>query len=340
MNLEQEIKSIVPDFDLYAANWIGVTVPATCKPSTESDYKGILKNHVSPIFGKIPVSQISRLMVKNFLMKKVNDGYASSTVTHMKNAISGVLNLAVDEETIPVNPAHNLGKIFKKQSSELQVDPYNKDELKMLLDIYHKHFPNHYPMVLTLSRTGIRFGEALGLRWGDIDFDGRFITIQRSLSRCKVESPKNGKSRKVDMSRQLTDVLRRLYTQRKKETLNKGWKYVPEWVFISSEGTPLNDSNWRKRVFYKALDMVGLRKVRIHDLRHSYATIRIVKGDNIADVSKQLGHHSVKLTMDIYYHWIPGGNKSEVDELDDFDLGATKRNLSATTFKKPTLLSL
>ena len=75
--------------------------------------------------------------------------------------------------------------------------------------------------------------------------------------------------------------------------------------------------NWRRRVFYKVLEKAGLRRIRIHDLRHTYATLRISKGDNIADVSKQLGHHSVKLTLDTYYHWIPGKKKSEVDELDD-----------------------
>jgi integrase len=72
----------------------------------------------------------------------------------------------------------------------------------------------------------------------------------------------------------------------------------------------------RKRVFYKCLEKAGLRRIRIHDLRHTYATLRISKGDNILDVSKQLGHHSVKITLDIYAHWMPGGKKSEVDELD------------------------
>ena len=66
----------------------------------------------------------------------------------------------------------------------------------------------------------------------------------------------------------------------------------------------------------KVLEKAGLRQIRIHDLRHTYATLRISKGDNILDVSKQLGHHSVKITLDVYAHWMPGGKKSEVDELD------------------------
>ncbi len=64
------------------------------------------------------------------------------------------------------------------------------------------------------------------------------------------------------------------------------------------------------------LEKAGLRKIRIHDLRHTYTTLRISKGNNIADVSKQLGHSSMKITLDTYYHWIPGGKKDEVDELD------------------------
>lgn len=333
MNLERNDKTTVPTFDLYAANWIGITVPATCKPSTESDYKGILKNHVMPVFGKTPVNEINKFMVKNFLLKKVNHAFASSTVTHMKNVISGVLNLAVDDEVLPTNPAHNIGKIFKKQNPKPKIDPFNVDELATLLDTYQIHFPRHFPMTLTLSRTGIRFGEALGLQWKDIDFKGRFITIERSLSKGKVETPKNGQSRKVDMSQQLTDTLRELKHHRKLETLKRGWERMPEWVFVTKKGTPLNDSNWRNRVFYKALEKASLRKIRIHDLRHTYATLRISKGDNIADVSKQLGHHSVKFTMDIYYHWVPGGSKSEVDGLDDIGSDATIRNLSATKKK-------
>jgi integrase len=95
-------------FEEYANTWETLTVPATCKPSTESDYKGILKNHVLPVFGKTTVDEINRFMVKRFLLKKISDGFANSTVTHMKNAISGVLNLAIDDEVLSVNPARPL----------------------------------------------------------------------------------------------------------------------------------------------------------------------------------------------------------------------------------------
>ena len=297
-----------------------MTVPATSKPSTLRDYEGILNNHVLPEIGKKPVNEITRMMVKQALMKKINQGYANSTVIHMKNAISGVLNLALDDEVISVNPAHNIGKIFKKTQAKLSFDPYTLEELKIFLDTIKQEFPIHYPIFLTMARTGIRFGECLGLQWKDIDFENRFINIERGLSKGKIETPKSGQSRKVDMSRQLTQVLKELRHQRKVDTLKKGWSGMPEWVFISGNGNSYHES-YTRRIFYKAIKKAGLRKIRVHDLRHTYATLRITKGDNVADVSKQLGHHSVKFTMDIYYHWIPGGNKKEVDGLDDLDYG-------------------
>jgi len=316
-------------FEEYAAKWIEVIVPATCKPSTWGDYDGILKNHVLPVLGKKPVNEISRMMVKNLLMKKVNQGYANSTVVHIKNAVSGVLSIALDDEVITANPAHNLGKIFKKQESKLIVEPYTATELRGLLDTLQKHFPKQYPMFLTMARTGIRYGECLGLQWKDIDFENRFIHIQRGFTKGKIETPKSGQSRKVDMSLQLTEELKQLLHQRKIDTLKNGWTEMPEWVFVKDNGNPYHES-YSRRIFYKAIEKAGLRKIRIHDLRHTYATLRITKGDNVADVSKQLGHHSVKFTMDIYYHWIPGGNKNEVDGLDDVGEVATIRNLSAT----------
>jgi integrase len=118
------------------------------------------------------------------------------------------------------------------------------------------------------------------------------------------------------MSNGLGETLRQHLVFRKREALKNGWGEPPELLFYSETGSPIDINNVRKRVFYKCLEKAGLRRIRIHDLRHTYATLRISKGDNILDVSKQLGHHSVKITLDTYAHWMPGGKKAEVDELD------------------------
>jgi integrase len=321
-----------PTFSEYAETWINITIPATCKHATESDYRTILNKHVLPVFADTPVPDITRFEVKKFLAEKSRAGLAPSTVGHMKSAIAGVLSLAVDDNVLQGNPAHRLGKVIRPKQVHEEIDPLTRDELGLLLSVCKEHFPAHYPMALTLARTGIRLGEVITLQWGDIDFHGRFINVRRNLSRGKIQTPKNGKSRKIDMSQQLTATLKELRHARKLEAIKKGWGGVPEFVFVNESGYLLDKNNWRKRVFYRVLEKAGLRQIRVHDLRHTFASLLIQAGESLAYVRDQLGHHSIKVTVDIYGHLAPGGNKAAVDRLDD-EVDATIRNPSATTNK-------
>jgi len=189
--------------------------------------------------------------------------------------------------------------------------------LETLLKTVESLYSDHYPLFLLLARTGVRIGEALGLRWGDIDFNGRFIEIKRQYSKGKVYTPKNHEPRKIDISMQLAETLKRHLTASKKKGLALGLGEAPEFVFTNSKGKPINLDNWRRRVFNKALEKAEIRKIRIHDLRHTYATIRISEGHDIVDVSNQLGHHAEGFTLKVYNHWKPGQRKSEIDSLDD-----------------------
>jgi len=307
------LKKKADSFGAYAKRWRESVLPATCKPATVADYESILDNHVLPVFKSQPIDKINRLSVKVFLLQKINQGLAVSTVTHIKNAISGVFNLAVDDEVISVNPAQKLGKIMKAQERRLKGDPLNREELAVLLEAFQQHYPKHYPMALTLARTGMRLGEALALQWGDIDLKGRFIYVQRGFSRGKIQTPKSGKPRPVDMSRQLADVLSELKEDRKVIAFEGNGQ---EWVFADENGAPFYSMSFQ-RIFKRALQKAGLRHVRVHDLRHTFASLLIQAGESLAYVKDQLGHHSIKVTVDIYGHLCPEGNKAAVDRLDD-----------------------
>jgi integrase len=332
-NLDQKKERQIPLFKHCAQAWIEVTIPATCKESTTSDYQAILDNHINPFFEDLKVNEITEGKIKELLFSKVNAGKAGSTVSHIKNVVSGVLNQAVDDDLISTNPALNLGTKFMKKINDAiesrkssngdegkgEPDPLTQKELKLLLDKVHEHYSEHYPLFLLLARTGVRIGEALGLRWGDIDFNDRFINLKRSLSRGKITTLKGKRGRRVDMSLQLAEALKAHLVKSKEKGMKLGLGDHPEYVFTNRLGGFVDVNNWRRRVFVKALEKAKLRQIRIHDLRHTYATLRISKGDNIADVSNQLGHYSEMFTMKIYYHWMPGKKKAEVDELDDQD---------------------
>src|SRR5947208_10300422 len=169
-------------------------------------------------------------------------------------------------------------------------------------------------MLLCALRTGLRFGELAGLLWGDLDFQRRFIEVRRSLhDGGRVELPKNKKIRRVDMSRQLAEELQRLKAARAKEALAKGWGQIPEWVFCNEDGRPLWRSDFERRVFHKIFSKAGLRRIRFHDLRHTFASRLLQNGESPVYVKEQMGHHSIKVTVDIYGHLVPGSNREAVD---------------------------
>jgi Site-specific recombinase XerD len=123
------------------------------------------------------------------------------------------------------------------------------------------------------------------------------------------------------MSLHLTETLKTLLVERKRETLRQGWGEVPPWVFITEAGTPHHHGHFHARVWTKLLAKAGLRHVRIHDLRHTYASLLIQNSESLAYVKEQMGHHSIQITVDVYGHLVPGGNKAAVDRLDGIEKG-------------------
>jgi integrase len=165
----------------------------------------------------------------------------------------------------------------------------------------------YYAIFLLLLRTGARIGEALALTWADIDFEDRTIEISKTKWKNTITTPKNGKSRRVDMTLMLSNVLREL-KQKQWHEAAKG-ESLPDVIF------PFSSDSVRKALT-KCLKDAGLKRMRLHGLRHSYASIRLMRGHTISDVSYQLGHSDISLTFKVYTHWIPGNFKAEVDELD------------------------
>ncbi len=317
-----EEKKSIPLFKDFAKGFMETYSAMNHKESTAEGYQQVLDCHILPYFGDMPLDEITRKDIKNFIVEKQRQRFSkkkkrlsAGTVRNHKSYLSVILSEAVDDEIIPFNPAARTGKYIKNGKTK-EIFPYTWDEKTKFEKAMQQYSPRYYPLFLTGLRTGMRLGELIALRPGDLDFNGRFIEVRRAFSRGRLTTPKNGKSRRVDMSKGLAETLKQHLVNRKKEALKKGWGEPPELLFYNEAGNRIDINGIRKLVFYKCLEKAGLRRIRIHDLRHTYATLRISKGDNILDVSKQLGHHSIKITLDTYAHWMPGGKKSEVDELD------------------------
>ncbi len=146
----------------------------------------------------------------------------------------------------------------------------------------------------------------------------RQIHVERALSAGQLETPKDGHTRVVDMSQQLAQALLHLERERKAETLRRGWREMPHWVFCTTAGTPLDESKVRK-VFARILWRAELPHFRVYDLRHTFATHLLARGVPITYVSAQLGHADATTTLRWYARWMPSpqGSQRAVDVLDE-----------------------
>lgn len=287
--------------------------PQEWRQSTRENYIFNLEKHVYPKLGKRSIDDLSRKDLKSFFNELIKSGMAPNSVAVIRAPINGVLMFAVDEEIIEFNPLQNLPR--KSRKPIIRINPLDDQQAEALLIQAQTFKGGWYPVLLCALRTGIRVGEMQALKWADVDFKARVINIVQSFWRGHFNKPKNGRTRRVDITPHLAEILKSHKTDQKKAALKGGYRFS-KYVFANPVGNMLNRETYRKAL-NRALKGAGLEKIRIHDLRHTYATIRLLRGHNIGDVSYQLGHSSIKITFDTYGHWIPGKFKNEVDDLDN-----------------------
>lgn len=210
----------------------------------------------------------------------------------VNRTLSAVLSQAVEDAWLPANPAFRMGKHLRDGDAvREEIDPFTREEAHAFLEHVQTAAPTYYPFFLCALRTGMRLGELLALEWDDVDFVARLIQVRRARVSGKLTSTKNKQHRRVDMSLTLATVLKRLWTERKRHAMASADPLTPA-VFLTSEGLPIDGDNLRSRVFYRLLEAAQVKRIRLHDLRHTYATLLIQNGESLAYVRDQLGHSS------------------------------------------------
>ena len=159
----------------------------------------------------------------------------------------------------------------------------------------------------------------MALQSDDVNLTGRFLEVRRNFT----HGHQSGESRRVDLSRQLTVTLEVLQLDRQIESAAQGQDAAPRWVFCDRLGKPFHQ-NWVRLRFFRLLKGAGVRQVRFHDLRHTFASLLLRNGECAVYVKDQMGNCSIQVTVDLYGHLIRGGNKQAVDRL---DVGVEERRL-------------
>jgi integrase len=312
-------------FGSYADKWLKDYARVECKTSTADGYEGVVEQYLRPRFGNRPLDQIRRDDIKAMINDLIAKELSRNTVRNALCVIRGIFNEAIEADILEVNPAARLGRFTRTaKAAEVKGISLTSAEAEQFLQAAKDICPEYHPLFLMALRAGLRRGELVAVQWGDIQFGkdeqdaNRFIVVEHNYVRREHTTTKSKKSRRVDMSRELRRVLIELRDKRLLESFLKGKNDISsELVFLSPDGAILDPDNLYHRYFQPVLTKAGLRKIRLHDLRHTFGSLLIQSGASIVYVKEQMGHSSIQVTVDTYGHLIPGANVSFVDRLDE-----------------------
>jgi integrase len=312
----------IPTVREFGERWLREIESSSRSLSTRINYRIVLRKHISAsALGGVRLDRITYQDLKEFTIGKTAT-YAKSTVNLMIATLHLLFTEATREGLVARNPVSRADLMQflagSRSGRRRRPDPFTLHELHAIEAIARESFPDWWPLICCLARTGMRISEAIALEWRHVDFRGRYLIVEQSLPQHRqLGGPKSEAGRRrVEMSDELAEVLRRLKTDRRKAWLAKGQAEIPRWVFCTSRGTPVYYWSFLKRIWRRLMEKAKVRPRTPHDLRHTFATLHLADGASPVWVKEQLGHSSIAMTVDVYKHWIPSSDRGEASRLD------------------------
>ena len=271
-------------------------------PSTADNYESIAMQHIAPALGRKKVAKLTAAEVDHLLSTKLDEGLSASTVRRIRAVISQALDQGVRWGIVSRNVATLTRgpRIVRREGRTL-----SPEEARRLLEALHGH--RREALYTLMLSTGLRRGEALGLKWDDLDLESGVLLVRRQLTReggqLRTSDTKTLRSRRaVDLPAPLVSILRKHRADQAADRLKLGsaWQETG-YVFTTSIGTPFDPRNMY-REFQSICISAGLGKWHPHELRHSAASLMLAQGVKLQVVSEVLGHSSIRMTADVYGH--------------------------------------
>jgi integrase len=336
-----------PRFGDYSDTWVENHAKLSCKPSTIDGYESVLRQHIRPRFSSIRINEIRRNDIKEFIGQLLAKELTRSTIRNAISILRSIFNQAIEDELIESNPAANLGRFTRAaRSSGVKGTALTPEEVEKFLAAAEEVCRQYAPLFLVAVRAGLRRGELVALQWQDLEFgknerdSNRFILVQHNYVRREHTSTKSKKSRRVDMSRELRSVLLKLRDSRLASTGLTDSEIGSHLVFPSLDGSILDPDNLYHRYFVPVLKKSRIRKIRLHDLRHTFGSLLLQKGASVVYVKEQMGHSSIQVTVDTYGHLVPSADVAFVDRLDSKPKKPPKQRRPNATQAQPANIAV
>lgn len=334
----------------YLTYWLRAVAAARLKPSTLTSYEIMTRNYIRPALGRKRLNRLSPADVRRFLadfrdaclccLRGTDASRPESerwccvkgrccqrrpsarTVQYVHAVLRSALQHAMREELV----ARNVARVVETpQVARQEVQPLERGEARMLLKAARQH--RLYALWLLLVSVGLRRGEVLALAWGDIDLSRRQLRVRRNLQRIKKElvfgTPKTARSlRTVALPERCVAALRQHRALQRAERAAAGpdWEPLPhqpaDLVFTTPTGRP-TDPRSLNRMLVVLCRKANVRSVRVHDLRHTCASLMLEQGVDARTIMETLGHSTITMTLDTYAHVMETTLKAAAVCMDD-----------------------
>ena len=303
-------------------------IQTTVSPRTHELYDYICHKHLIPGFGNVPLCQLKPQRIQTLYADKLKQGLSPRTVQLQHVCLHKSLDNAVKVGLIPRNPCD---QVDQPRVERHAMHTMTEDNVTQFLNEARKG--EYYTLFFLLLFTGMRRGEALSLRWGDIDLTGAQLSINRNMQCIKgkisYKSPKTASSRRqIDLSPNTCTVLR-LHKEFQEDTKKrlKGPKVTnDDLVFWHPNGSPYLPDGIT-HAWMRLTARCGLSGIRLHDARHTHATLLLKAGVNVKVIQERLGHANFSTTMNLYAHVSPGMQKEAASRFDDIVTGTPNDKL-------------
>jgi integrase len=321
----------VPTIGEYAEHWIA---GLRLQNSTVEGYKKIVRNHVTPYLGTIRLDKLTATRIAAHYReletsgRRDKPGYgkplSANTVSKVHVLLAAMLDAAVDDGLILVNPAKKRRTVNPPRSSQVraqkpEIITWTGPQLHAFLTWNHDELDDElFPLWRTIAYTGMRRSEALALRWSDINFTTGRISLRRAVDVTlpnTTKVTKTGSARVLDIDAETLRVLRAHKSDRGAISLDLA--RADAYVFGDDNGAirvpDAVTSRWTRRLDWACAKVDGLPRVTLKGLRHTHATLLLELGEHPKVVQERLGHSTITTTMNIYSHVTPTMQKSAID---------------------------
>lgn len=296
--------------------WLEVRRP-NLKATTFESYRQLIGSHITPKIGGLRLADLNAETPNRFYSHLLTDGrlngagggLSTRTTRYCHTILRAALKDAVRWKAVSQNVADYADPPPSRSAREMTV----WDAATLRAFLAHVRDDRHYGLWLLAATSGMRRGELCGLRWRDVDLDRAYLAVTQSVvlvgAEVRISTPKTTKSRRAIALDEATVEALRAHRQRQIEARlsveAEGFDFTSDLVFPGMDGGPIRPEIVGD-AFRRLTKEAGLPVIRLHDLRHTYASIALALGVNPKVVSERLGHSDVRITLSVYSHLLPG----------------------------------